>query len=160
VAPRPDSIARVGTTATRVQPCRMRSRRARVIDLRSRAGRAPNVEVSLHDRGALAHAREAEMTVPLLTLDRRLLNPLPIVADDEPELPRSVMDSDVDPPPLRMLDGIAQRFGRDPVNFVADERIQIARLVLDVYVDRPRFRPKSSRADFLRSTTRIALAAT
>ena len=72
------------------------SRRGRTARSRCRARRAADLESSFHDRRALAHPGQPEVTGRLLPLHRLLVHALAVVADRQPELPRLVVDRDDD----------------------------------------------------------------
>src|SRR6185295_6780510 len=66
------------------------------LDLSAAANRIADLELPLHNGRALAHPGQTEMAVDVLPGQRLRVNPLPIVADRQPQLPRLVVNRDRD----------------------------------------------------------------
>ena len=71
------------------------------------------------------------MSLETLVCEHRRIDPLAIVAHAQSELLVVVADLDLDPPGMRVPEGIPKGFRRNLVDLVTNDRVQISRLALD-----------------------------
>ena len=71
------------------------------------------------------------MSLETLVGEHRRIDPLAIVAHAQSELLVVVADLDLDPPGMRVPEGIPKGFRRNLVDLVTNDRVQISRLALD-----------------------------
>ena len=71
------------------------------------------------------------MSLETLVREHRRIDPLAIVAHAQAELLVVVADVDLDPPGMRVPEGIPKCFRSNLVDLVTDDRVQIARLAFD-----------------------------
>jgi hypothetical protein len=90
--------------------------------------------VAADELGALAHARQAEVSTPFVR-KHRSVDTLSIVPDLQPKLPGVVRDFHFDPASVRVAKGVAQRFAGNPVDIVAQDRMEIPRRALYGHMD-------------------------
>src|SRR5262249_32481368 len=85
---------------------------------------APDIEASADDSRALVHPRQAEVSRPLMPVDRGV-NALPVVSHAHSQLRVAVLNPHVDSPGVCVAVGVAQRLGSDSVGVVAHDWIQL-----------------------------------
>ena len=92
---------------------------------------APHRQFPSDQRGTFRHAAQAVVSLETLAREHRRIDPLAIVTHAQAELLVVVADLDLDPPGMRVPEGIPKGFRRNLVDLVTDDRVQISRLALD-----------------------------
>src|SRR5271165_7538632 len=83
--------------------------------------------------GALAHSGQTVVSAAPLFLDHRRVDALSIVADTHAKLTIAIADGDLDAPGVGMLERVAHRLARNPVDFIPQDRMEIARRAFHLY---------------------------
>ena len=94
------------------------------LDLCAGALLAPNLQLSADPSGPLAHSRKAIMSrAPFV--QHGGIHPDAVIPHPDAKLTWIVSDFGFDPLRPRVVEGVAQRFARNPVDFVAYYRMQV-----------------------------------
>ena len=98
--------------------------------LRPRTDFAPHRQLPSDQCGAFRHAAQTVVSLETLAGEHRRIDALSIVTHAQSELLVVVADLDLDPPGLRMPEGVPKCFRSNLVDLVTNDRVQISRLAL------------------------------
>jgi hypothetical protein len=93
---------------------------------------APDLQFSPDTLRALAHALKAEMSFAAFLTEHIRIDTDSVIPQPDAKLPRIVPDFNFDSPRLRVVERVAQRFTRNPVDLVPRDRMQVSRGTLHV----------------------------
>src|SRR5579862_3777803 len=97
------------------------------LDLRASPLLAPDLQFSPDPLRAFAHTPKTEMSFVAFLTEHLRIDTDSVVPQPDPKLPRIVPDFNFDLPRLRVVERVAQRFVRNPVDLVPQDRMQVLR---------------------------------
>ena len=107
------------------------ARRKAQLHLRACAHFAPHRQLPPNQCGAFRHPAQSVVSLDSLGGEHRLIDAFAVVPHPQSEFIAVVTDLDLDPPGLRVPEGIPQGFRRNLVDLVTKDRVQISRVSLD-----------------------------